>query len=566
MPSSLTPRVVAGVPEGGQWTTAARSEADVSLDQSPTAAMHAIAARHDALTAAGFVPALAVTALDDPARTYGRQDWWDTHFATSEYRAGGGGYPQMPDDYTPSRTGGNAMSGDRRTHRMKYASDELTLRMPSATSIKRFSRTEDQRTFDVPVSAAFTSPDGSERTVAGWVRVTRGGAGSWTATGMGFDAGADAHVAEAVAAVLESRRPSRALREVGDLIARRRERESGAGVPLSPVASSWISAVGYDEASGIMATQTEAGATYGHLVSRERFSAVVNSDSPGARFNSLVKGKQPRAEVVQCEQCGRFSSALKAHVCPTVPAPASVEEIRQNAAARRRAAEATGRVRPVALPTGPAALSDREVQVLALRAPVHVLDEDDKHIDIRAMMDEQMAERKNKIGYFGPPGFTRGAIANAVAPFTSSTYRPRSFDTYGYGDFTFEARNGDTGIYRYSGLGGGQAESLLSALTARQLRERQGDSPTTGAILRAAATHPGTVEVHGYVVGPSRDDERFSAEGVYLYDDSITSPEQARDALAAKYGITDELAPADVVQVQENQWRPGEKCWRLWWD
>jgi hypothetical protein len=84
-----------------------------------------------------------------------------------------------------------------------------TLRMPSATSIKAFDR-ETGGTFDVPVSAR----DAAGRTVSGWVRVThhRGG---WTSTPVGdFGPRTGARVAESVAAVLEARRPSRALDEV----------------------------------------------------------------------------------------------------------------------------------------------------------------------------------------------------------------------------------------------------------------------------------------------------------------------------------------------------------------
>lgn len=562
---AATPRVVPGVPEGGQWTTFARSEPAVRLVDDRSSALAAIAARHDELAAGGFVPAVAVAATDDPGRTAGRQAWWDNHFATGEYRAGGGGYPQMPDDYTPSRTGGHAMSGDRRTHRMKYASDALTVRMPSATSIRRYSADEGARTFDVPVSAVFTDSDGTDRSVAGWVRVTRGGAGSWTATGMGFDDGADAHVAEAVAAVLESRRPSRALREVGDLIARRREREASAGAPLTPVDSSWISAVGYDEASGVMATQTVTGATYGHLVSRERFAVVAGSHSPGVQFNSLVKGKHPRAEVTQCEQCGRFASVTRSHMCPPMPAPPTVEEIRQNAAARRRAAEATGRIREVPIPSGVAASNAELAAVLAVRTPVHVLAPDDRSIDIDAMLEEQLGEREKRIGYFGPPGFTRGAIAGAIGPYTSSTYRPREYDEYGFGDQVYESRNGEVNPFRFAGLGGAHAEQLVGALTTRQMRERQNSSPTTGAILRAAATHPGSVEVSGYMVGPNREDERVVAEGVYLYDETITNAEQAWHALGSVYGVSDALAAPSYVREVENAWRPGERCWQLSW-
>ena len=186
----------------------------------------------------------------------------------------------------------------------------FTLRMPSATSIKAFDQ-ETGGTFDVPVSAR----DTAGRTVTGWVRVTRH-RGGWAATPVGdFGARTGALVAESVAAVLEARRPSRALNEVGDLLARRRERQRAQGVPVSAVRSSFIAGIGYDKATGTMAVAMSGGRLYGYQVPPEVHRAVAASTSPGGAYNALVKGTG-RASIARCDQCGRFYPDAARHSCP----------------------------------------------------------------------------------------------------------------------------------------------------------------------------------------------------------------------------------------------------------
>ena len=153
----------------------------------------------------------------------------------------------------------------------------------------------------MPVSAR----DAAGRTVAGWVRVThhRGG---WASTPVGdFGPRTGAQVAESVAAVLEARRPSRALSEVGDLLARRRERQRAQGVPVSAVKSTFIAGVGYDKATGTMAVAMTGGRLYGYQVPPEVHRAVAESTSPGGAYNALVKGTG-RAGIARCPMCGRF--------------------------------------------------------------------------------------------------------------------------------------------------------------------------------------------------------------------------------------------------------------------
>lgn len=299
-------------------------------------------ARHEALVAHGYVPPTYLLAADDPSSTTGRGDWWDQHFIAAEHDEAGG-FPQMPDDYTPSMTEGASLAGNRRTHRMKYTGAGVTLRMPSATSVKRYAA-EVGSTFDVPISIRNNATGG---TLAGWVRVTHTGPGSWSVTGLGFGNGdANAKVSEAVAAVLEARRPTRGLREVGDLLAKRRERIAGAGTTVEAVNSAWVGAVGYDERTGVLITQTSTGAVYGHRVRPETFESMRTASSAGKAFNQLVRGN-PRVQVTKCAQCARVHASSVAHTCPPsavrVPAPGvTTANARNRARAEHLAATVSG--------------------------------------------------------------------------------------------------------------------------------------------------------------------------------------------------------------------------------
>jgi hypothetical protein len=503
--------------------------------------------RHQALVVAGYVPAVATPGLD-PATTKGIDQWWGDHFVTAEYRASGEGFPQMPDDFTPGMGVGHSLSGHRRTHRVKYRGEDLALRMPSAAAVKRFALNSGDTTFDVPVGAAFPDPSGAEQFTSGWVRVTKGAGGRWTAVGMGFPAGGDEAVAEAVSAVVEARRPSFALRDAGSLIERHRARLAAQGAPLQPVSSQWISAIGYDAASGVMATQTANGHVYGHLVSKARFNAVAEARSPGAMFNRVIKGSE-RMEVARCEGCGRFYSSDAPHSCPTPAAPAP--GVVRNTAQLQYAAKALS-----ARAGGPVHQASPPVRVFGQ----HTVDPTAKRIDLPAKLRAGLAERREKFGLYGPPGWTIDTVGPAVGGFTSSQHVP-----YAYRELmgsTYE--NGSMGLVRFAGMGSDQAQVLLGSVSRKQLAERQNESPTLGAILTSAADHPGRVEVLGYVVGPDRSDERLTADGVFVYDDTITDEATAWETIRSRYGLRD--AGAAEVHREENPWRPGEKAWRLWWD
>ena len=134
----------------------------------------------------------------------------------------------------------------------------------------------------------------------------------------------------------------------------------------------------------------------------------------------------------------------------------------------------------------------------------------------------------------------------------------------------------DADLARFAGLDGATAALVLERLPAVELEDRQNDAPSLGALLTAAARHPDEVELHGYLVGPGRTDERLSAEGLFAYGapDVASDPGHGAGCLCeelwawvqAELGVDDAVRMPDDIRPVLNRWRPYEPGWCLWWD
>jgi len=324
-----------GIPVGGQFAGKSNPESDVDISDSDQDERRErerfnlqdlVNSRGAALSNQGFIPFTTSPNVTHPRSTDQRAAWWHQHMVTAEY-GNQAGYAQMPDNWTPSRQSGHSIDGFRRTHRMAYVGGNVSLRMPSVTSVRSFASADfpgkpPGATFDVPVSADF--PGGE---VSGWVRVARGADGVWATQGLGFTHQQAAYVAESVQCVLEARHPTMALRQAGDILERRRQRAAQLGTKAERVRSSWIKAVGYDAATGTMVVA--AGETadhervYGYSVPEPVFQTIKSSPAPGKLYNRYVRGQAPRVEVTACEKCGRFSASPAGHRCPPTLSPRS---------------------------------------------------------------------------------------------------------------------------------------------------------------------------------------------------------------------------------------------------
>lgn len=541
----------------GSFKTSRHDEVSYSLAVVETAATEAID-RFERLRGSGYAPPITVGVQSDPRNRRLRERWWDASFVTAEYGHDGGSYRQMPDDWTPKRTGGRAMSGHRRTHRMCYSGAGVHVRMPSATSIKSFQRSHGE-TFDVPVSAVY---DGGE--VQGWVRVTKDG-NQWAVSGLGFSEGADAQVAEAVSAVLEARHPRLALAETGDLLARRKARLEAHGSEPAPVNSTWIESVGYDPSSGTMFVETESGSTYGYAVDQGTYEAVVGASSPGAAYNRLVKGHQ-RSEVSRCTDCARFISADRPHECPVSHKPrgnvVSSHNMVAHSAARSvapqtifnllRGRSAKSAPQPEPLPAP---------KVYRAGSGGHQVTTGPGDVDLAASL--HTAGRKPVLdltGGTGPLYGRRGwttSLASPLAAHTGPSYVPQRYRSTPDGHEVAVA----TGPIYFSGVDGAAAAELYRNLPPRARGDRQNEGPAIGDVLDQVASYPDRYEFGGYVVGPDRTDERLTASSVFIYDD--TDDEQAIVAEVMSQFDCDE--PTFIGKV-EIPWQPGATAWEAWWD
>lgn len=312
--ASHQPRVPAGVPTGGRWSSALRPEPSGSLhgeeilDSSSPDYHLAVADRRRLLLDGGYVPATSMVTDASINRSWSRRRWWDTLSLVAEGGHADGDYPRFDEETTTLGADGQEIG----VRRMSYQGAGVQVRMPSAASIRRFSAQCGSPTFDVPISIA--GSDG--RTRAGWVRMTRCEDGTWASRALGMGTGPEAaEAAEAVSAVVEARRPGRALESVGNLLERRRQKVAAAGVRPKRVSSAWVTGLGYDPASKVMVMTTRRE-VYGYRVESHVYGRLATASSPGATFNEVVKGRAKRVEVVGCTHCGRFHLADVAHRCP----------------------------------------------------------------------------------------------------------------------------------------------------------------------------------------------------------------------------------------------------------
>lgn len=310
-----------GVANPGRFTNKTNSApATVLSDEATTPAPKRglaafIQSKRDAFLKRGFVPATAgPSTAGTPRNRVGIDNWWRDAQVHGEVRADGKSHHQMPDDYTPSGLDGRSLSGNRRTYRRLYASDEIAIRMPSVTSIRRYSREIGRETFDVPITAE--GPAG--KPVSGHVRITETAPGRFTVSAINMPPNAQAKVAEAVNAVLESRRPTTALRDAaagGGLLARADERRAAAGAQLTQTDnSSFVRGVGYNEARGEMVINLN-GRHYAYEVPKGVFEYVASSHSVGKSYNAQIKGRYDSHAVEQCTRCARWSRAVERHAC-----------------------------------------------------------------------------------------------------------------------------------------------------------------------------------------------------------------------------------------------------------
>lgn len=301
-----------GIPLAGAFAGHVRSGPSGSLNSEERADIRRMLERRAQLETDGYVAAVASYSQGTSARSAENIEGW---YAQARRNAGvNTGYTLLPEDWAPAGVTaavGKSVGGRRRIDRINYEGGGLAVRMYRASTIKRFAKAHGG-TFEFPIEIEGTAG----RSMIGHVRVTQNEPGKWTVEPLGFPANVSWRASEAVASILEARRPSHALRDAGDLLAKHRERIASAGTILQEDASgsSFVKAMGYNRASQEMTIQL-GERTYGYHVDEEIYEAVQQASSVGARYNELVKNHAERIPVDQCTSCKRWFNADRGHQC-----------------------------------------------------------------------------------------------------------------------------------------------------------------------------------------------------------------------------------------------------------
>ncbi|MGR6900398.1 hypothetical protein [Glutamicibacter sp. V16R2B1] len=227
----------------------------------------------------------------------------------------------MPDDWTKAKLAGDSSGGYRRTVLRTYKGSGIELRMPSATAIKEFAKAINDEVLDIPIEMKTASG----ATLHSWVRAVKTASGEWQTTTLGkHGASSGGHqAAEAVAAVLEARRPTVALEEVGNLLDRRREKSARTGTRSGgkSLFGGAYKDIAYDSVTKILSVNY-VGKVIGRLVEPQVAKEFLSSTNPHATWNKFIR-PAVNVWVEECPECRRRYSIDANHTCPVEMSTAS---------------------------------------------------------------------------------------------------------------------------------------------------------------------------------------------------------------------------------------------------
>ena len=175
---------------------------------------------------------------------------------------------------------------------------------------------------------------------------------------------------------------------------------------------------------------------------------------------------------------------------------------------------------------------------------------------------------------YGPPGWTvRIGLWRLLEPWLDT---PRCLP--GESPLRLDARGTPESDYvPFRGLDAATAADLLSRLPAAALRDRQNLAPSLKTMLTACAGADGQVRLCGYGIGPQREDERLSAEALWVADTDLQGyevlVEHSRDCQCSalwervrdRYELDACCIPDDIVRTRP-EWAGGGVGWWMWWD
>ena len=175
---------------------------------------------------------------------------------------------------------------------------------------------------------------------------------------------------------------------------------------------------------------------------------------------------------------------------------------------------------------------------------------------------------------YGPPGWTvRIGLWPLLEPWLDA---PRRLP--GETALRVDAVGAPTSDYvPFRGMDAATAADLLARLPVPALADRQNLSPSLESMLTACARADGRVRLSGYGIGPQRDDERLSAEALWVADADLQGyevlVEHSRDCQCSalwervrdRYELDAGCIPDDIVRTRP-EWAGGAVGWWMWWD
>ena len=175
---------------------------------------------------------------------------------------------------------------------------------------------------------------------------------------------------------------------------------------------------------------------------------------------------------------------------------------------------------------------------------------------------------------YGPPGWTvRIGLWRLIEPWLDT---PRCLP--GETPLRLDALGAPVSDYvPFRGMDATTAADLLLRLPAAALSDRQNLAPTLKTMLTACAGADGQVRLSGYGIGPQREDERLSAEALWVADADLQGYEVLAEHSRAcqcsalwervkeRYELDARCIPDDIVRTRP-EWAGGGVGWWMWWD
>lgn len=162
------------------------------------------------------------------------------------------------------------------------------------------------------------------------------------------------------------------------------------------------------------------------------------------------------------------------------------------------------------------------------------------------------------MGLYGPRGWSVRAgiwriLRNHITPDPSTALDDDGAPTSDYVDLR--------------DIGPTTARQLLDAMPDDALTDTHNAAPILGDLLHACIASQGRLRLHGYGIGPQRNDERVAVDAVWIETPNTAAidPQRVWPVIANHYGLTSRRDPDEATPRRRFNDHGPEGMW-LWWD